>query len=126
MISRCILSLAVVILIALPSLAVEPDSDTVVKSFEERYGFRNVFWCAENADLAHGTLTKVALEGRSVPGIAFLAPPYCQERHFATTNQGDCEQSLDALYTLDKMYDGFLRGEFARDIMSLCQTYVKR
>ena len=104
------------------SVAIEAER-SAIDQFETKYGFKNVFWCAENADFLSNTLNDSRLSGAMVPGIAFEASLYCQERHFPASTEMDCQQSLDALMKLDKIFEGFGKGEFAQNVMNLCKTF---
>ncbi|GGK35033.1 hypothetical protein [Salinarimonas ramus] len=119
-------SAALVALVAAPAPAHEPalsPEAQLVHDFEERYGFRNVFWCADNAAGMADALSRAA-SGSTLPAIAFEAPLYCRARHFPTADDAACEQSVDAVIRLDAVIPGFKGSELARGIAEACGTIV--
>lgn len=96
-----------------------------IASFEERFGYKSIFWCAETVEGHMGALADAGATGRALPAIAFDAAAYCRARHFPVATHAECEESLYALSQLDVLYPGFLEEEMALAVMGECRTFVR-
>lgn len=96
-----------------------------VASFEDRFGYKSIFWCAETVEATTIALAEAAAAGRSLPAIAFDAAAYCEARHFPTASPAECDETLYALAQLDVLYPGFLGQELALSVMGSCRTFLR-
>lgn len=123
---------ALALLLAIPSFASTapatenvPEQERIVRDFEERFGFKSIFWCVEALPIIEAGLIDAGHSGAVLPALAFDASAYCLARHFPTATRGECDQSVDAVQRLEAIAPGFLRDDTARNVLDACNVYVR-
>ncbi|WP_372423914.1 hypothetical protein [Salinarimonas chemoclinalis] len=120
------LVLAAALALATSALAdPRPAQPDPIASFEHRFGYKSIFWCAETVEEHMGALAEAGASGRALPAIVFDAAAYCLARHFPAATHRECEETLYALSQLDVLYPGFLQQEMALAVMGECRAFLR-
>lgn len=98
----------------------------IIAAFEERFGFKSIFWCAEALPAIDARLAEAGSAAPVLPAIAFDASAYCLARHLPTRSPEECDQSVDAVQRLDVLYPGFSQDETARAVLDACRVFLLR